>query len=233
MKRGIYLSFICITTLGASEQLADINVTEQVPMATKVVKNVSGEEVKSADLADALNRKIPSISLIRRSGIANDITLRGQKRDNINVTIDGAKICGACVNRMDPPTSHVVTHAIDDIEIKEGPFDVEEFGTLSGSVKVTTLKPEKEISGEVSLNGGSFGYKKASGTITGGTDKVRFLLSASTEEGEQYEDGDGNDFSEQLANYTQDKQRLPSLTIVQMIKIWMLLKRVCIWEKFL
>jgi iron complex outermembrane receptor protein len=203
-KKGIYLSLICITSLQASEQLEDITLNEQAPINTKVVKNVSGEEVKSADLADALNQKVPSVSLIRRSGIANDITLRGQKRDNINITIDGAKICGACVNRMDPPTSHVVTHAIDDIEIKEGPFDVEEFGTLSGSVKVTTKKPQKEFGGEVSINGGSFGYKKASGTITGGTEKVRVLLSASTEEGEQYEDGEGNNFSEQLANYTKD-----------------------------
>lgn len=205
MKKTIYLSLVTVISLQATEQLADINITEQIPINTKVVKNVSGEEVKSADLADALSRKVPSVSLIRRSGIANDITLRGQKRDNINVTIDGAKICGACVNRMDPPTSHVVTHAIDDIEIKEGPFDVEEFGVLSGSVKVTTRKPQKEIGGEVSLNVGSFGYKKASGTVTGGTDKVRFLLSASTEEGEQYEDGNGDDFSEQLANYTEDK----------------------------
>ena len=203
MKKTIYLSLACIVSIQASEQLSDINVTERAPVNTKVVKNVSGEEVKSADLADALSRKVPSISLIRRSGIANDITLRGQKRDNINITIDGAKICGACVNRMDPPTSHVVTHAIDDIEIKEGPFDVEEFRTLSGGVKITTRKPSKEFGGEVSLNGGSFGYKKASGTITGGTDKVRFLLSASLEEGEQYEDGDGRDFSEQLADYTE------------------------------
>ena len=203
LKKGIYLSLACITSLQASEQLEDITLNEQAPVNTKVVKNVSGEEVKSADLADALNRKVPSVSLIRRSGIANDITLRGQKRDNINITIDGAKICGACVNRMDPPTSHIVTHAIDDIEIKEGPFDVEEFGTLSGSVKVTTRKPTKEFGGEVSLNGGSFGYKKASGTISGGTDKIRLLLSASTESGEQYRDGNGDDFSEQLSNYTQ------------------------------
>ena len=202
MKKGIYLSIICIASLQASEQLEDINLTQQAPSITKVVKNVSGEEVKSADLAEALNRNVPSVSLIRRSGIANDISLRGQRRDNINITIDGAKICGACVNRMDPPTSHVVTHAIDDIEIKEGPFDVEEFGTLSGSVKVTTLKPTKEITGQVSINGGNFGYKKASGTLSGGTEKVRMLLSASTESGEQYRDGNGDNFDEQLANYT-------------------------------
>jgi len=201
MKKTIYLSLVCMVLLQAQENLESVDVIEE--MTTEVVQNVGGEEVKSADLAEALNSHIPSISLIRRSGIANDVTLRGQKRDNITVTIDGTKICGACVNRMDPPTSHVVTHAIEDVEITEGPFDVEEFGTLSGGIKVKTKKPTQELSGEVSLNTGSFGYQKASGTISGGTDSVRLLLSASTESGEPYEDGDGHNFAEQLDNYTQ------------------------------
>jgi iron complex outermembrane receptor protein len=200
VKRSIYLSLASIAVLHGAEELEAISVNETID--TKVVKNISGEEVKSADLAEALNKNMPSISLIRRSGIANDIILRGQKRDNINITIDGTKIYGACVNRMDPPTSHVVTHAIENVEVREGPFDVEEFGVLSGSVKITTKKPTEEVTGELSINAGSFGYKKLSGTISGGTEKVRMLFSASAEEGEQYEDGNGDNFSEQLRAYT-------------------------------
>ena len=200
MKKVIYFSLATVALLYGAEELEDISVNETIDI--NVVKNVSGEEVKSADLAEALNKNVPSISLIRRSGIANDIILRGQKRDNINITIDGAKIFGACVNRMDPPTSHVVTHAIENVEVREGPFDVEEFGVLSGSVKITTKKPTKEVAGELSVNAGSFGYKKLSGTISGGTEKVRMLFSASTEEGEQYKDGNGDNFTEQLRGYT-------------------------------
>ena len=201
MKRVIYLSLVAISVLQADEMLEDISVSEEG--TTQTVKNISGEEIKSADLAEALSKNVPSISLIRRSGIANDIILRGQKRDNINVTIDGAKIYGACVNRMDPPTSHVVTHAVAEVEVQEGPFDVEEFGALSGSVKIKTKKPTKEVHGDISLNAGSFGYQKASGTISGGNDKVRVLFTASTEQGEQYQDGNGDNFAEQLTNYTQ------------------------------
>jgi iron complex outermembrane receptor protein len=200
MKRVLCLSLVAIATLHAEEVLEDISVIEEG--TTQVVKNISGEELKSADLAEALSKNVPSISISRRSGVANDIILRGQKRDNINVTIDGAKICGACVNRMDPPISHVVTHAISDVIVQEGPFDVEEFGSLSGSVKVKTKKPSKEVHGDISLNGGSFGYQKASGTISGGNDRVRVLFTASTESGEQYKDGNGNNFAEQLENYT-------------------------------
>ena len=199
MKKGIILSLMVIATLQAEELLEDISIEEEG--TTQVVKDIAGEQLKSADLAEALHKNVPSISLIRRSGIANDIVLRGQKRDNINVTIDGAKIYGACTNRMDPPTSHILTNTIDDVIVQEGPFDIEEFGVLSGSVKIKTKKPKKELHGEFSLNGGSFDYKKASGTISGGSNNVRFLFSASSEEGGQYNDGDGRDFSEQLSNY--------------------------------
>ena len=199
MKSIIGLSLIVIATLHAEEVLEDISITEKG--TTQVVKDISGEQLKNADLAEALQRNVPSISLVRRNGIANDIILRGQKRDNINVTIDGVKIYGAGPNRMDPPTSHVVTNTIDEVIVQEGPFDVEEFGALSGSIKIKTKKPSKEVHGDLSINAGSFGYQKASGTISGGTDKVRFLFSASKERGDQYEDGDGNNFAEQLSNY--------------------------------
>ena len=179
---------------------------EEAELPTIVVEetklsDVSGKAVKSADLAEALSKKVPSISLVRRSGIANDIILRGQKKDNINVLIDNAKVYGACPNRMDPPTSHVLTNNIDSIEITEGPYDVENFGTLSGAEKITTKEPEKGFSGEASVNVGSWDYRKGSLTLSGGSDKLRILASASKETSEQYEDGDGNTFAEQIANY--------------------------------
>jgi iron complex outermembrane receptor protein len=164
------------------------------------LSDVSGEEVKSADLAEALTKKLPSVSIVRRSGIANDIILRGQKKDNINILVDNTKVYGACPNRMDPPTSHILTNTIDSIEVIEGPYDVENFGTLSGAVKVTTIKPAEEFSGEINLNVGSFDYRKAAATVSGGGEKVRFLLSVSNETSAQYEDGDGNTFYDQIDN---------------------------------
>ncbi len=197
MKKGIYLSLACSLWLNAAEvELETINVATKVD--TEVVKDVSGEDIKSADLGEALFKQSASVSLGRRSGIANDIILRGQKKDNINITIDGAKVYGACPNRMDPPVSHILTNNVDYIEINEGPFNVEEFGSLSGDVQIHTIKPEEEFAGEVNVGLGSWGYQKGAFTLSGGTDKVRVLLSGSTETSEQYEDGDGNDFAEQM-----------------------------------
>jgi iron complex outermembrane recepter protein len=196
---SVCASLSCLSA--SAEESTNENTADALPVILvegKKIKQVSVNEVKSADLAEALTKKVPNISLVRRSGIANDIILRGQKKDNINILIDNAKIHGACPNRMDPPTSHILTNNIEDVEITEGPYDVENFGTLSGAIKVTTKKPEAGFRGEVNLNLGSWDYQKFAATLSGGNEKVRAMLSFSEETGGQYEDGDGNNFSEQI-----------------------------------
>ncbi|RXJ94754.1 TonB-dependent receptor [Arcobacter sp. AHV-9/2010] len=207
MKKIITLSFGLAAILSANEalKLEQVNIVEK--SNSKLIKNISSEELKSADLAEALMKNSANISIVRRNGIANDIILRGQKKDNINILIDGAKIYGACPNRMDPPTSHVVTNNIKSVKIIEGPYDVENFGTLSGVVKVETKDPKEGFHGELNLNAGSFNYKKASATIEGGNDKVKALISASTEESKAYKDGNGDNFLEQ-----QKKRGVPLAT---------------------
>ena len=198
MKKILSLSLVATAMLLNASETANLEKISVVEKANSVeVTDVSEEQIKSADLADALSKNVPSISIVRRSGIANDIILRGQKKDNINILLDDAKIYGACPNRMDPATSHVLSNNIQSVKVIEGPFDVENFGTLSGLVKVETKEPTKDVHGEINLNAGSFGYRKASGTVTGGTDKLKVLVSASTERSDQYKDGNGDTFAEQ------------------------------------
>ena len=108
-------------------------------------------------------------------------------------------VCGACPNRMDPPTSHVITTMVDSVEIKEGPFDVTEFGTLSGGVKIKTVQPKEGLHGEIGTTIGSYGYKKGVLSVSGGNDKIKALFTYSKEESDQYEDGDGHTLAEQTA----------------------------------
>ncbi|MEN8302729.1 MAG: TonB-dependent receptor [Campylobacterota bacterium] len=196
MKRVIPLSLIAVASLYAAEvELTPISVESTV--ITEVAKNAQ----VSSDLAQALSESVPSIDMVRRSGIANDIFIRGQKRDNISITTDGTKICGACVNRMDPPTSHILASQIDEIEVIEGPYDVENVGTLSGGIKVKTKQPTQAMHGEVNYGVGSWGYNKIGATVSGGNDIVRMLISASNESSEQYEDGNGDNIADQIDNY--------------------------------
>jgi len=197
IKKIILLSALVSTMLYAENttMMQEVNIVERVN--SKHVKDISNEDLKSADLAEALMKSSPNISIVRRNGIANDIILRGQKKDNINILIDNAKIYGACPNRMDPATSHTLTNNIKSVKIIEGPYDVENFGTLSGLVKVETKDPEEGVNAELNLNTGSFGYKKASTTISGGNSFIKALISASIEEGKAYKDGNGDNFLKQ------------------------------------
>ena len=198
--KQLHLSKISLALITAIYSL-QVEAEEDIPTISvegTELSDVSGEQIKSADLADALSRNVPSISLIRRSGIANDIILRGQNKDNINITIDNAKIYGACPNRMDPPTSHILTNNIESINVIEGPYDVQNFGTLSGLVEVKTKQPEQELHGDINVNFGSWNYQKQSMSFSGGNEQVRGLVSLSHEKSDQYEDGDGNDFAQQI-----------------------------------
>ncbi|OHD99710.1 MAG: TonB-dependent receptor [Sulfurimonas sp. RIFCSPHIGHO2_12_FULL_36_9] len=191
-KKFIPLSLVVIASLNAAEvELPKIGIE------STIITEVSQKAQTSADLAEALSSSVPSIDMNRRSGIANDIYIRGQKRDNISVEVDGTKVCGACVNRMDPPVSHILASQIDEIEVIEGPYDVETFGTMSGGLKITTKKPTQKLQGEANFGLGSWGYKKVGATISGGENKIRALISASNESSGQYEDGDGNTLAQQ------------------------------------
>ncbi len=193
MKRTILLSLFTISALSAAElELSTIDV------ASTTLTEVAQKAQTSADVADALSQSVPSIDMSRRSGIANDIFIRGQKRDNISVEVDGTKVYGACPNRMDPPVSHVLANQIETIEVTEGPYDVTNFGTMSGGLKITTKQPSKEPKGEINIGFGAWNYKKFGATVTGGNDIVRLLLTASRETSDQYKDGDGHTLAEQV-----------------------------------
>jgi len=196
MKRILPLSIMAVVALNASEiQLETIGVE------STLIEDVAQTAQTSADVADALSKNVPSIDISRRSGIANDVFIRGQKRDNITVEVDGTKIYGACPNRMDPPVSHIVANQIDVIEVIEGPYDVESFGTLSGGVKIKTKQPSKEFKSSINVGVGSFNYKKFGASASAGNDRVRVAATISTESSDQYKDGNGATISEQIDNY--------------------------------
>lgn len=196
MYKTIPLSLIATATLFATEvELAPIGVE------STIITEVAQKAQTSADVAVALQNAVPSIDMSRRSGIANDIFIRGQKRDNITVEVDGTKVCGACPNRMDPPASHIVANQIDEVEVIEGPYDVESFGTLSGGVKIKTKKPTKEFKAEVNTGFGSWSYKKFGASASGGNDTIRVAAAISTESSDQYKDGDGNTIADQIDQY--------------------------------
>ena len=196
MKRSIYLS-LCVAATLHSAQIT----LETLQVSSTTLDDVAQNTKTSADVAQALSDSIPSVDMNRRSGIANDVFIRGQKRDNISVEVDETKIYGACPNRMDPPVSHILANQIDTIEVVEGPYDVTTYGNLSGGLKIETKKPSKDFQAQINLGFGAWNYKKFGASASGGNDLVRVIFAASTESSDQYKDGDGHTIAEQIDNY--------------------------------
>jgi len=196
MRKSITLSLLTLSILNA----ADIQL-ETIGVESTLLTEVAQKAQTSADVAQALSTTVPSIDMSRRSGIANDILIRGQKRDNITVEVDGTKVYGACPNRMDPPVSHILANQIETIKVIEGPYDVETFGTLSGGIKIQTKQPTKDAKGQINVGFGSFNYKKFGATGSGGNDFIRMSITASMESSDQYKDGNGDTIADQIDNY--------------------------------
>lgn len=200
MKKITLLSLAAIAAL-ASDSVTIQKITIEAEAPKVDAKNVSADEMvkfsRQSDLGEMLSSTVPEVTMVRNSAIGNDIILRGFRKDNLNVTIDDAKVCGACPNRMDPPSMHVSSSQIENVEVKEGPFDVTQFGSLGGKINVVTKNPEKGIHGEVAATLGSFDYRKLSTTLEGGNDAVQALVGFSRETSGQYKDGNGRTLAEQ------------------------------------
>lgn len=200
MKKLSFLSLAAIAAL-ASEPVTIQKITVEAAIPKADSKNVDADEMvkfsRQSDLGEMLSQTLPEISHVRSSAVGNDIVLRGLKKDNINITIDDAKVCGACPNRMDPPAMHVSSSQIKSVEVQEGPFDVTQFGSLGGKINVVTKDPGKGVGGEVSATLGSFDYRKIGGTVYGGNDTVQALVGYSRETSGQYKDGNGKTMAEQ------------------------------------
>lgn len=200
MNKFSLLSLAAIAAL-ASEPVAIQKITVEASAPKADSKSVEADEMvkfsRQSDLAEMLSQTLPEITHVRNSAIGNDIILRGFRKDNLNITIDDAKVCGACPNTMDPPSMHVSSSQIKSVEVQEGPFDVTQFGSLGGKINVVTKDPEKGMHGEVSTTLGSFDYRKLSTTVEGGNDKIQALVGFSRETSGQYKDGDGNTLVQQ------------------------------------
>jgi len=156
-------------------------------------------ESGARDLGEALANK-PGVWKVRKGGIANDIVLRGYQQDDLTVLIDGARVAGACPNRMDPPAFHLDFAEVDRVEVRPSTGRMAAQGSLGGMVNIVTKKPGSGLHADVSAAAGSWDMVHPSATVSYGTDRFAVLGGISHRSGKAFEDGSGERFTEE-ANY--------------------------------
>ena len=87
-------------------------------------------------------RNVAGISMIRRANFALEPTIRGMDAGRIGVVIDGMKIFGACVDRMDPVTAYVEVENLEKLEVSKNSLDLTKAANIGGTLNMVTHKAD-------------------------------------------------------------------------------------------
>jgi iron complex outermembrane receptor protein len=90
---------------------------------------------KLASTEDILQR-IEGVNLIRRGAFGMEPTLRTYSAGQINITLNGMKMYGACTDKMDPVTTYVEPNNLSKIEVNQGAAGGLLGSTIGGSLNM-------------------------------------------------------------------------------------------------
>jgi iron complex outermembrane receptor protein len=183
--------------------LATVKVTEYVTVTGAVPRDsLEAPRIRESgarDVGEALGA-VAGVTKVRKGGIANEVVLRGLQSRDLSVLVDGQRVHGACPNHMDPAAFHVDFAEVDRVEVGKGPFDVQNQGSLGGTVNVITKAPERGWHATPQLSAGSFGFVNPSLTLARGAERLSALGGFSWRRSDAYRDGSGQPFTAS-ANY--------------------------------
>ncbi|MEL7588018.1 MAG: TonB-dependent receptor [Prolixibacteraceae bacterium] len=122
-------------------QIKEVVVTQQIVLSDEnAVKHY--QSFYSSGI-DKINERLGSMSLISRGAYAKEPVLNGFSSGQINVTIGGMKMFGACTDKMDPVTSYVEPVNLKSIRINEGSTGNKNGSTIGGTFDMELQPPEK------------------------------------------------------------------------------------------
>lgn len=169
---------------------------------------VSEQSNQSGDIAapqqklnatEDLMQRVSGVNLIQRANFAWEPAIRGMSGGQVGLVIDGMKVYGACVDKMDPASSYIEPENLEKLEISKGGFDLTQSSQIGGAVNLVTEKPDfmrpYELAAETGFESvatlrrariaggasagrfaarGSFSYRKADDFAPGGQDAIAY-----------------------------------------------------------
>ncbi|MEO6819105.1 MAG: TonB-dependent receptor [Ginsengibacter sp.] len=90
---------------------------------------------------DEILESIPGVSMIKRGNFALEPTIRGLNAGQINTTIDGMAMFGACTDRMDPISSYIEPNNLQNISVSFGPAESLSGNAIGGGFNFKIKQP--------------------------------------------------------------------------------------------
>ncbi|MEZ4703417.1 MAG: TonB-dependent receptor [Rhodothermales bacterium] len=93
------------------------------------------------DATEDLVDRIPGADFIQRANFAWEPVIRGMNGGQVALVIDGIKVVGACIDKMDPTSAYVEVENLEKLELSKGGFDLSQGSQIGGTVNLVTEKP--------------------------------------------------------------------------------------------
>ena len=105
---------------------------------------------KQANIDKLLDRAA-GVQMVRRGNYAWEPSIRSLNAGQVNLTIDGMAIFGACTDRMDPVSSYIEPTNLQQLSINLGPSFSNYGGALAGGIDFKLA--QADLAAQASLKG--------------------------------------------------------------------------------
>ena len=163
MTKKIFFVLVCIYFPLAMLAQSDTSESKTLMMEEILIQQGnehSGARAKKQprDLQTSTEKvlqSVPGVNMIRRGNFAQEPTIRGLNGAQINVTIDGMMVFGACTDKMDPVSSYIEPNNLQSIAVSYGANDIAYGSSIGGGIdfklKQPKLNAERKWSGLAGL----------------------------------------------------------------------------------
>ena len=173
-------------------KLQEVLVTVSLPLNNNDV--VDFYRTNQFSTLDNITARLDGMSLIKRGAYALEPLVNGFSGGQLNVTIDGMRMFGACTDKMDPITSYIEPTNLKKITVKQGTSSCQTGCNIGGAVDMTLLEPEND-STKTHFSSVAVGYESISQgknllvSLGLGKNKWNWLIDGVYRKNENYSDG--------------------------------------------
>ncbi|RFC55395.1 TonB-dependent receptor plug domain-containing protein [Brumimicrobium aurantiacum] len=156
MKKIVFIGALCALSSYGFSQDDTLRSTQNFKEVQIQGEFKVGDIDSSSNLQNSIDHLLsttPGITMIKRGNYALEPTIRGLNAGQINVTIDGMQMFGACTDRMDPISSYVEPTNLEKIKLNTTPNGDQSGSSIGGEIDFSLMKAKigasKKISGKV------------------------------------------------------------------------------------
>lgn len=146
MKKFSLLSLLVVGSLFSQEDTLKSQHYEEIIIQSTRVENDKYVKNKLQSSTENLLNTLPQVTMIKRGNYALEPTIRGLNAGQINMTIDGMQMFGACTDKMDVISSYIEPTNLERIELSTAPDGNQTGSSIGGGVNFRLMRAQLNAS---------------------------------------------------------------------------------------